>query len=63
MKEKNIISQEQFRHLPFLYKYLKVIDEKFLFHNMQSIKLNGKIAAIQNENTELSTFYKCISRL
>ncbi|MBQ6156756.1 MAG: hypothetical protein IJK22_09165 [Bacteroidales bacterium] len=62
MKKENIISKEQFRHLPFLYKYLKVIDEEFPFYNMQSIKLTGKIASVQNENAQLSTFYKCISR-
>lgn len=62
MKEKILIPKEQLRHLPFLYKYLKVIEKKFLVHNMESIKLTRKIAAIQNENAELLTFYKCISR-
>lgn len=62
MMEKNFIPKKQLRHLPFLYKHIKVIDEKFPLHDTQPIKLTGKITTIQNENAVLLTFYKCISR-
>lgn len=63
MKKKFLIDTKQFHHLPFLYKYIKVLDENHPLQTMKLYGLTGKIPTIQNENAELTTFYKCISRV
>lgn len=62
MKVKKLIPESQYKHLPYIYKHLKVIGNKILFQQELTNGLTGKISSIQNDNAELVTFYKCISR-
>lgn len=62
MKNTELIPKSQYQHLPYLYKHIKVIDKNIWPQQKQSKGLMGKISAIQNDNAELITFYKCISR-
>jgi hypothetical protein len=63
MKNKNIelIPQESLQNFPFNYKYLRI--PKVSKNEKKLILKTGKLAPIQNENAQLETFYKNISRI
>lgn len=58
-----LIPKEQLKNLPYLYKQLKRPNNADTSNSMKEMPyIVGSIAAIQNDNAELITFYKCISR-
>lgn len=62
--KKSLIPPKYLCKFPYLYKYLFILphgnSEKFI---KELIYCAGNIAAIQNKNSRLETFYKSISRL
>jgi len=62
MKNTELIPKSQYQHLPYLYKHIKVIEKDTWSQQEQSKGLTGKISDIQNDNAELRSFFKCISR-
>lgn len=63
MKQKQLIPEQRHRNFPFLYSFLTVPED---LGDAPSVEMRshvaGRIPAIQNDNAQLETFYKCISR-
>lgn len=63
MKDHKLIPEQELHNFPFLYKFLIVPNDSVNDTRVEPLPhIAGRIKAIQNDNTRLETFYKCISR-